>query len=232
MKMTEMAETSLQTQIRTGDGRAIELPTVKSLLLEARYGDRVMGTATGAFWARDQHSHCVLITNRHVVTGLHQSTGQALHRHGGLPDNLVVHFHGSGGETWGWTAVTLPLFRASGEPYWFEHPTLGEAADVVALNVGWASDVARYPYYLDTAHDRIGMVIRPSEPLSVLGFPFGMSSSERFPIWATGFLVQELALITPDIPTFLIDCRTRAGQSGSPVIAFRTSGHRSRKGAA
>ncbi|EJG0241771.1 serine protease, partial [Vibrio parahaemolyticus] len=32
-----------------------------------------------------------------------------------------------------------------------------------------------------------------------------------------------------DDPVFLIDCRTRQGQSGSPVIAFRTSGYRTIK---
>ena len=55
---------------------------------------------------------------------------------------------------------------------------------------------------------------------------FGQSSVERFPIWATGFLAQELSLVTPEKPTFLIDCRTRQGQSGSAVIAFRPQGYR------
>jgi hypothetical protein len=73
------------------------------------------------------------------------------------------------------------------------------------------------------------MVVSPAEPVSVIGFPFGLSTSGKLPVWATGFLAQELGLITKENPTFLIDCRTRQGQSGSPVIAFRTSGHRSVK---
>ncbi|TOL63423.1 serine protease, partial [Vibrio parahaemolyticus] len=68
-----------------------------------------------------------------------------------------------------------------------------------------------------------------AEPVSVIGFPFGMSTSGKLPVWATGFLAQELSLISEDDPVFLIDCRTRQGQSGSPVIAFRTSGYRTIK---
>ncbi|MCQ8860087.1 serine protease [Plesiomonas shigelloides] len=84
----------------------------------------------------------------------------------------------------------------------------------------------KLPYYLQLDLDRVGMVVSPAEPVSVIGFPFGMSTSGKLPIWATGFLAQELSLISEEDPVFLIDCRTRQGQSGSPVIAFRTSGHR------
>ncbi|WP_449493627.1 hypothetical protein [Caballeronia sp. M23-90] len=73
------------------------------------------------------------------------------------------------------------------------------------------------------------MLVGPAEPVSVIGFPFGQSSVERFPIWATGFLAQELSLVTPENPTFFIDCRTRQGQSGSPVIAFRAGSYRQRQ---
>lgn len=74
------------------------------------------------------------------------------------------------------------------------------------------------------------MIVLPAESVSVIGFPFGMSSIGRFPIWATGFLAQELSLLTPENPVFLIDCRTRKGQSGSAVIAYRPSGFRKREG--
>jgi hypothetical protein len=48
-------------------------------------------------------------------------------------------------------------------------------------------------------------------------------------VWATGFLAQELSLVTPDNPVFLIDCGTRSGQSGSAVIAYRAGTYRTRK---
>ncbi len=120
----------------------------------------------------------------------------------------------------------MPLYRPDGTAYWIEHPRLEAAADVVALNLKWGGDVEKLPYYLKTNHDRVGMLVLPAEPISVIGFPFGLSSTARFPIWATGFLAQELSLVNPDNPVFLIDCRTRRGQSGSAVIAYRPSGYR------
>jgi hypothetical protein len=75
--------------------------------------------------------------------------------------------------------------------------------------------------------DRFGIEIGPAENVSVVGFPFGRSV-QRFPIWATGFLAQDLSLVTPESPTFLIDCRTREGQSGSPVLAYRAGAYRKR----
>jgi hypothetical protein len=126
-------------------------------------------------------------------------------------------------------ADKLPLFRPNGSPFWFEHPRLGAAADVVALNLNWGSDVRKLPYYMKTDLDRANMLVGPAETVSVIGFPFGLSSAGKYPVWATGFLAQELSLVTPDNPSFLIDCRTRPGQSGSAVVAFRPAGYRSHR---
>jgi hypothetical protein len=229
--MTDPTPEGLQGAMLSESARpVVEFPSVKSLLLELYWGDMRLATATGTLLARDQQSHCSVITNRHVVTGRHQDTGQALDKNGAIPDRITIHFFEPVDHDWRWKAITLPLYRDNGDPYWIEHPTLGEAADIVALNLTWASDVEKFPYYLDTAHDRVGMILRPAEPVSVVGFPFGLSSSDKFPIWATGFLAQELSLVTPQKPVFLIDCRTRAGQSGSPVLAFRTGSYRKIKG--
>jgi hypothetical protein len=147
-------------------------------------------------------------------------------------DNGVhfIHFHKNVDSFedigYGWKEVKLPLYRENGEPYWIEHPRLGEKADIVALNLTWGGDIAKYPYYLETDLDNVNLVISPAENVSVIGFPFGLSSHGKLPIWATGFMAQELSLVTPDNPVFLIDCRTRQGQSGAPVIAFRPSGYR------
>jgi hypothetical protein len=209
---------------------AVEIPTMKSLFIEVRRGDMTLATATGFLAAADKDSHCALITNRHVVTGRNQVTDQCLNKNGAVPDSIVIHFHKSPLDSGEWKQITLPLYRPDATPFWFEHPRLGSAADVVALNLTWGSDVVRLPYYMDTKLDRSDLVVGPAETVSVIGFPFGLSSVARFPIWATGFLAQELSLMTPERPWFLIDCRTRQGQSGSAVIAYRPGGHRALKG--
>lgn len=210
------------------EGVGVTMPTMKSLYVEVMRGEFVLGTATAFLVANDQKSHCSLVTNRHVVTGRHQDSGVCLHSQGAEPDRLAIYFHSESEKNDDWRVVTLPLFRDDGSPYWIEHPRLGPNADIVALNLNWGGDVTKYPYYLATDLDRFGIEIGPAETVSVIGFPFGLSSVGRFPIWATGFLAQELSLISPENPVFLIDCRSRQGQSGSPVIAYRVGSFRQR----
>ncbi len=130
-----------------------------------------------------------------------------------------------------WKIVKLPLYKDNDEPWWIEHPTLKDKADIVALNRNWGSDVVKYPYYLDTDKDNKDMYLFPADTISVIGYPFGLSSTSqgKLPLWASGFIAQDMSLISDDNPTFIIDCRTRQGQSGSPVIAFRPSGYNSRR---
>jgi len=205
----------------------IEIPSLKSLFIEAYFDDQLLGSATGFLLTKSMDTPCVLLTNRHVVTGRHQVTGKPLDKtHGAVPNAIVIHFHKEGVAHPYWQQIRLPLYRQTGEPYWIEHPRLGAEADVVALNLSWGSDVIRIPYYLEGDLDRKQMVLSPAEPVSVIGFPFGLASHARYPIWATGFLAQDLGFVSPENPKFYIDCRTRQGQSGSPVIAFRVQGAR------
>lgn len=202
---------------------SLTIPTRKSLYIEMFFDDKKLSSGTAFLLAKNRSSHCTLITNRHNVTGRHQETGQCLSRMAAIPNAIVINFHKEGG---GWTSTRLPLYRDDGSPWWIEHPALGKEADVVALNLSWGSDVIKMPYYLETELDRCSMEIEPAEPVSVIGFPFGISSSQKYPVWATGFLAQELSLVSEETPVFLIDCRTRPGQSGSPVIAYRPDWHR------
>jgi hypothetical protein len=173
---------------------AVEIPTMKSLFIEMRTGEVAIATGTAFLIANDRQSHCTLVTARHNVTGRHQDTHECLSKTAAIPDALVVYFHKTGDSIGEWKAVTLPIYRPDGTPLWVEHPRLGAAADVVALNVRWGNDVNKLPYYLKTNLDRMNLAVGPAEPVSVIGFPFGLSSSLRFPVWATGFLAQELSL--------------------------------------
>ena len=207
----------------------IEIPSLKSIFIEMYFGETLLSTGTGILAAKNKESRCAIITNRHNVTGRHQETGKCLSNTLGTPDSIIVYLHRSKTEIGNWLKLKLPLYRSDESPYWIEHPKLGAAADLVALNVKWGDDVLCLPYYIETNADRVGMLVSPAEPVSVIGFPFGITSSGKLPIWVTGFLAQELSLINEDNPVFLIDCRSRQGQSGSPVIAFRTTGYRTIK---
>lgn len=204
----------------------LEIPSLKSLFIEMYFEETLLSSGTATLVSNDKESHCTLITNRHNVTGRNQETGECLSKHAAIPNNIVIHFHTNSDQIGEWKKVKLPLYRDDDSPYWIEHPRLGEKADIVALNLTWGDDVRKLPYYLKLNLDRVGMVVGPAETISVIGFPFGLSTAGKLPVWATGFMAQEISLITPENPVFLIDCRSRQGQSGSPVIAYRTTGYR------
>lgn len=205
----------------------IELPSLKSLFIEMYFGETLLSTGTAVLAAINKNSRCAVITNRHNVTGRHQETGQCLSKTLGIPDSIVIYLHRSGKNLGEWLKLKLPLYNTKDQtPCWIEHPTLGSSADVVALNIKWGDDVICLPYYIEEDTDRIKMIVNPAETVSVIGFPFGLSTTGKLPIWVTGFLAQELSLVTEENPVFLIDCRSRQGQSGSPVIAYRVSNYR------
>jgi hypothetical protein len=60
--------------------------------------------------------------------------------------------------------------------------------------------------------------------VSVVGFPFGLTAGGALAVWATGFIATDPDVDYAGLPVFLIDCRSRQGQSGSAVIAHRTGG--------
>jgi hypothetical protein len=93
--------------------------------------------------------------------------------------------------------------------------------DVVALPLTDLNDVGLYPYALSGGPE---IAVNPAESVSVVGFPFALQAGGSLAVWATGFVASEPDIDFNGLPTFLVDCRTRPGQSGSAVIAHRSGG--------
>jgi hypothetical protein len=194
----------------------ILLPSVQSLLIEMSAGSQPLGTGT-AFVA-DSASGPVLVTNRHNVTGRRQDNHKPLSPTGALPDTIAI-VHNQKGKLGNWV-VRKEVLTKGGSPRWVEHPTLGAKADMVALPLTVVDDVELYPY--DVADTGPKVSFGPAEVVSVIGFPFGLQAGGSLAVWATGFVASEPAIDLDDLPVFLIDCRSRPGQSGSAVVAHRT----------
>jgi hypothetical protein len=94
--------------------------------------------------------------------------------------------------------------------------------DAVALPLRELSDVQLYPYSLGIGDPAI--VCGPADPVSVVGFPFGLQAGGSLAVWATGFVASEPHIDFNGLPLLLVDCRTRPGQSGSAVISYRSGG--------
>ena len=157
------------------------------------------------------------LTNRHIVTGRNQDTSEPLDKkNSAIPDTLTV-WHNARSELGQFVEVQVPLFKDD-VPQWIEHPTLGGTADFVALPIPDQSGITLYPY---TVESLVHMQIEPAQRVSVVGFPFGERTGASFAVWATGYIATEPEIPHGGRPVFLIDCRTREGQSGSPVIRHR-----------
>lgn len=200
---------------------SIQIQSVQSLFLRMYFNDTLLATGTG-FTIETPNGH-VLITNRHNFTGRNPYTGEVLSSHGGVP-NIVEIFHNVRGKLGSWLPIKQNLYNdpeIMQEPLWHEHPKLGEQADVVALTLQLNNSIICYPYSLD---EKNKIAISPADIVSVIGFPFGKTAGGFLAIWATGFMASEPNLQYEGMPKFLIDCRSRQGQSGSPVVAHRSGG--------
>jgi len=193
-------------------------PSVQSLLVQMCFNGTQLGSGTGFVVIGPKGP--VLITNRHIATGRHQETGKPLSGTGGIPNELII-WHNRRAKLGEWLAKREPLY-AGEAPLWREHPKLGARADFVALALTQLDDVELYPY--DPANPGAAIAVGPADSVSVIGFPFGLAGGGLFAIWATGFLATEPVADFADLPVSLVDCRSRQGQSGSPVVAYRSGG--------
>ena len=196
----------------------IALPSVQSLLIEMQFNRQPLSTGTAFVVQSAKGPH--LITNRHNVTGCHQDTGAPLSPTLGIPSDIVI-VHNRKNLLGQWVQRAEPLY-IDGTPLWREHPTLGSKADFVALPLTSLDDVELYPY--DPANAGPAILVGPADTVSVIGFPFGITAGGAFGVWATGFLASEPEIDFNGLPIQLIDCRSRQGQSGSPVLAYRPGG--------
>ena len=195
----------------------IRIPSARSLFIATLVEDNALSSATGFVVSREGKHF--LITNRHVVTGTNLITGKPLSTTGGLPNELRI-LHNKEGALGAWIAKTEAL-TAGSSPLWHEHPSKNESIDVVALELTdlGGTDIHAYDPWSQTPDIALG----PADELSIIGFPFGVSSS-GFPIWIKGAVATEPEVNHDGLPCFLIDSRTRPGQSGSPVIFYSAGG--------
>ena len=194
--------------------------SAQALFIEMLYNEQQLATGTAFICAVGNNR--ILVTNRHNFTCRSQVTDQPLYGHGGIPNKIRVWLHESS-KLGKFSPVDYPILSKNDEPLWVEHPVLGKAADIGGLRVVIPDGLSCYPVDLNEPSN--SPIIRPAEILSVVGYPFGLSGGKSFAIWATGFVASEPELNYQDLPVFLIDCRSRGGQSGSPVFAVRSGSY-------
>jgi len=195
-------------------------PTRCALFIQMRFNGVVLSSGT-AFVMQAPSGQLVLITNRHNVTGRRQDTGECLSTTtAAVPNEVLIQHHHE--EMIGKWLMKVETLYENNIPRWIEHPTLGEKADFVALPLRNLADTTTFSWSVEPV--KYEQAIAPAETVSVVGFPFGLAYEGFYPIWATGFVASEPRLDYGGLPVFLIDSRTRQGQSGSPVVKHSNGG--------
>lgn len=190
--------------------------SVKPLFLETYYQQRQLSVATGFIVKRGENFY--LITNWHVVTCRNPYNNQPISNTALEPNKLSVWFHGL---TLGqWVLKEIAIRNQAGNRLWLEHER-GREVDVIAIPLQTMNDVTLYPIDLTLAD--FDLNVYPSQDVSIIGFPQGLTSGGKFPIWKTGHVASDIDLDWDNKPAFLIDATTKSGMSGSPVIAKRVS---------
>ncbi len=188
------------------------------LHVQAFFDDTPLGDGTGFTVLKGDQRY--LITNWHIVSGRDPVTRSSISKDAGIPNRLVVWLHVDG-KFGHWNTVQIPLVNDSNNPLWIEreHQASGHMVDVVALPVPTSAGAAFFD--LDLGLKDVDVLITPSEPVSIVGFPHGRSSAGKLAIWKTGHVATDLEIDFEQKPVFLIDATTKPGMSGSPVLARR-----------
>lgn len=113
------------------------------------------------------------------------------------------------------------MYDDEGNRRWIEHPS-AQLVDVVAIPFTTTDLIRVFP--LDMALVNTDVVMRPAMSVSIIGFPFGLSST-GWPIGKTGHIASDPIVDYDGRKMFLIDATTRGGMSGSPVFLRISSGY-------
>lgn len=194
----------------------IDVFSVIPLLLIQLVGNDPIGSATGFLWKDVPKGQYYLVTNYHVLSGKHPSTGKVEDPKGRTPTAIRILQNSSKlGE---WKAVDYPVVDKDNRPKWLEHPKFGHKVDVVMLAIDLPPGTTGYAI---NDQQWTELQLRPAENVSIIGFPRGQTAGGRFAIWQTGYVASEPDVDFEGLPALLVDSRAWPGNSGSPVIARR-----------
>ena len=201
-----------------GPGYVFEVPELASQYVEAiAPTGSVLGSATG-FFVRDTERRPRLVTNRHVVTGRHWET-DSVDGYGGVAPSAIRVSVPMAARFGSWTQVLIELGDEKNQPRWREHPELGRAVDVVALPMPETEHIDIIEWPLGAGVARLDL----TDTLYVIGFPVGFDPVKAvgvFGIWTRASIAWQPRLDWRGLPCFLVDCRSRSGQSGSPAVFY------------
>jgi hypothetical protein len=194
---------------------------------------RPMGEGTAFLYKFDGKGY--LVTAGHNFSGRHAENDR-FGRHATEPTHVRIGLRSPfppGGhnlaEPLSVKRLLLPIIDADGNPVWFEHPQYGRRVDIAVVPFDVTDpNMLIEPYEAEPVTLPIDPDprMRPTEEVFIVGYPYGLQSGIDLPLWIRGTIASEPALywrskLGQELPLFLVEGRTREGQSGAPVIFFR-----------
>lgn len=202
-----------------------------------------------AFVCRLDGKDC-LVTARHNVTGRHWVTNEFLCGYSTEPTHLRVMFFKDSPEKWaisrsadnpraGNSQILLqlylvPLIGQDWQPIWTQHAVLGADMDVAvvpfrppndAFIMNWEREVAPRT---DPGQCPWPSQLFPDEDVFIVGHPYRLTTGPNLPLWVRGTIASNPMFgyhtNGKSYPLWLIDARTRRGQSGALVMRYRPPG--------
>lgn len=181
-----------------------------------------ISTATGILVAQDYPKKRVwLVTAGHVLSGRRADNGELCSKLGVVP--TVVRLRCFTGVVDGWTNVDVPLYGDDAEPLWWHHPR-GREVDIAVLEL--PRGLGQHPTVspVDLAPLDAPIHLSVGDDLRVVGYPFGAVGGAGLAIWTRAMIATDMQFEYDGLPVFLVDARTRRGQSGAPVFFYSPSG--------
>lgn len=170
-----------------------------------------------------------LVSNWHVFSGRHPSTGQPLSKAtGGTPDQIRLPLHLAGQLGQASLVGPVDICGPNGDPLWLQHQR-GQDVDVAVLRVD-PFPLTFVAYALPRPNEAADMQISVGTDVFVIGFPLGMTYQGILPIWKRASVATEPDIPYGNLPMFLVDTATREGMSGSPVVARAGQSYRTTNG--
>ena len=207
----------------------ININSIRSIYLSSYYNEIELGKATGFIVKEKENLY--LVTNRHVVTGKNNQTNKCMNPMGALPNKLKAWIPYLKEDKYCWKNVEIELYDNKENPVWKEHREYKEKIDVVAIYLG-KNNIKTFTYNLKSSYCPI-----VAEQMYVIGFPYGFAvrpQEGKYAIWSSARAASDpdldLYIQGEQLPAFLIDAKTRQGQSGSPVIFYNEQGMVRRNG--
>lgn len=202
----------------------ININSLKSIYISSLFDNTELATATGFLISKDDSVY--LITNRHVVTGRDNQTGKCLDKiNAATPNKLNIWIPYKLNQEYKCSTMCYDLYDINDNPLWLEHPIYKNKVDVVALKLDNLKP-NEFCHSLNCFYEPI-----VTENVFIIGYPFGYNvrpKDAKYAIWSTGIVASDpdldLEINGEQLPAFLVDAKTRKGQSGSPVIYYSANG--------